>query len=95
MKRKTVLFCLAALLAAGLAVFFLVRGSQGLGIFEINFVLALCNFVVRCFNIKSHFLKCADNISSDVFAQILRSYIVVSCVVVNVNCLRSVRVFNK
>ena len=34
MKRKTVLFCLAALLAAGLAVFFLVRGSQGPGSFR-------------------------------------------------------------
>lgn len=34
MKRKTVLFCLPALLAAGLAVFFLVRGSHDSGSFR-------------------------------------------------------------
>ncbi len=34
MKKKSVLFCLLAVLAAGLAVFFLVRGSQGSGAFR-------------------------------------------------------------
>ena len=34
MKKKTVLFCLLAVLAAGLAVFFLVRGAQSSGTFR-------------------------------------------------------------
>ena len=38
MKKKSVLFCLLAVLAAGLAVFFLVRGSQGSGAFRGSFV---------------------------------------------------------
>ena len=38
MKKKTVLFCLLALLAAGLAVFFLVHGSRGSGAFHGSFV---------------------------------------------------------
>lgn len=38
MKKKTVLGCLLALLAAGLAVFFLVRGSRDSGAFRGSFV---------------------------------------------------------
>ena len=38
MKKKTVLVCLLALLAAGLAVFFLVRGSRDSGAFRGSFV---------------------------------------------------------
>ena len=38
MKRKTVLICLMALLAAGLAVFFLMRGSHGSDAFRGSFV---------------------------------------------------------
>lgn len=38
MKKKSVLFCLLAVLAAGLAVFFLVRDSQGSGAFRGSFV---------------------------------------------------------
>ena len=38
MKKKTVLVCLLALLAAGLAVFFLVRGSRDSGVFHGSFV---------------------------------------------------------
>lgn len=38
MKKKTVLVCLLALLAAGLAVFFLVRGSRDSGTFRGSFV---------------------------------------------------------
>lgn len=34
MKKRTVLFCLLALLAAGLAVFFLVRGARSSGTFR-------------------------------------------------------------
>ena len=38
MKKKSVLFCLLAVLAAGLSVFLLVRGSQGSGAFRGSFV---------------------------------------------------------
>lgn len=38
MKKKSALFCLLAVLAAGLSVFFLVRGSQGSGAFRGSFV---------------------------------------------------------
>lgn len=38
MKRETVLICLMALLAAGLAVFFLMRGSHGSDAFRGSFV---------------------------------------------------------
>ena len=37
MKKKSVLFCLLAVLAAGLSVFLLVRGSQGSGAFRGSF----------------------------------------------------------
>lgn len=38
MKKKSVLFCLLAVLTAGLSVFLLVRGSQGSGAFRGSFV---------------------------------------------------------
>ena len=38
MKKKSVLFCLLAVLAAGLSVFLLVRGNQGSGAFRGSFV---------------------------------------------------------
>lgn len=38
MKKKSVLFCLLAVLAAGLSVFLLVRSSQGSGAFRGSFV---------------------------------------------------------
>lgn len=38
MKKQSVLFCLLAVLAAGLSVFLLVRGSQGSGAFRGSFV---------------------------------------------------------
>lgn len=38
MKKKSVLFCLLAVLAAGFSVFLLVRGSQGSGAFRGSFV---------------------------------------------------------
>lgn len=38
MKKKSVLFCLLAVLAAGLSVFLLVRGSRGSGAFRGSFV---------------------------------------------------------
>lgn len=38
MKKKSALFCLLAVLAAGLAVFFLVCGSHGFGVFRVSFM---------------------------------------------------------
>ncbi len=38
MKKKSVLFCLLAVLTAGLSVFLLVRGNRGSGAFRGSFV---------------------------------------------------------
>lgn len=52
MKRKTVLFCLLALLAVGLAVFFFVRGSQDSGTFRGSCVKNLDSYMLDIENMN-------------------------------------------
>ena len=59
---------------------------EGITIFEVNLVLAVSNFVVGGFNLKSHITQCKDNITSDVFCRVGWSEIEISSVIFEFCC---------
>ena len=58
-----------------------VRGDEGITIFEVDLVLAVSDFVVRCFNLKSHLPQGKDNIPSDILCRVCRSEIEICAMV--------------
>src|SRR5665647_608790 len=58
-----------------------VRCNEGIAIFEVYLMLTVRDFVVRCFNLKSHLAQSKVNIPSDILCRVCRSEIEIPAVV--------------
>ena len=49
----------------------IVGSCQGVGILEVNFMLSLGNFVMRSFDLKTHFFEGLDDLATTVIASVI------------------------